>query len=311
MDIREQLLAAVGKSHLSERRLSKLATGSSDTIRNIRRGAVPRVDTLEALCGVLGLELQIRPGLIQPYDESAPGPRPPTEFSSKRQLPVYEWADRSTAGYLRQAADSDGAPAPVELLDGHAFYVRMPDESMVPARIWRNHYCLISPSAQLEVDQRGWFRGPTGRETIMWVMRLPAGRYDLGAWDLDEVGHQKPIAVHWTREDVVDRGVVLAVYSEKPATGEVLRPVGDWRPDALAELWRSALFSDEFKEVVAGLDRTVAAVEETEMQIKRQAAMGRISDFQAEQLLRVLDYRLQDSLRDIRSSLTEDLSDAG
>ena len=311
MDIREQLLAAVRKSHLSERKLSKLATGSGDTIRNIRRGAVPRADTVEALCGVLGLELQIAPGLIQPYDESAPGPRPPTEFSSERQLPVYEWTDRSGSGYLRRPQASDEAPAPVDVLDEHAFYVRMPDESMVPARIWRSDYCLVSPAAQLEVDHRGWFRAVAGRETIRWVMRLPADGYDLGAWGLDEGGHQKPIADHWRREDVVDRGVVVAVYRKKPATDEPQGPVRDWRPDALAELSRAALFSEEFKGVEAELDRTVAAIEETEMQIKRLVASGKISRFQAEQVLRVLDYRLQDSLRNIRSSLTEDLHDAG
>ena len=44
---------------MSDRQLSMLATGSTDTIRNIRRGANPRTDTLEAICDVLGLELQI------------------------------------------------------------------------------------------------------------------------------------------------------------------------------------------------------------------------------------------------------------
>ena len=310
MNIREQLLAAVGKSHVSERRLSTQATGSSDTVRNIRRGAVPRVDTLEALCGVLGLEVQIVPGLIRPYDENAPSPGGPTEFSSERQLPIYEWTARSESSYLRRADASDKAPAPVELRDEHAFYVRMPDESMVPARIWRSDYCLISPAAQLEVDQRGWFRRATGRETIRWVMRLPVDGYDLGAWDLDERGHQRPVGVHWAREDVFDRGVVLAVYREKPARGKLLLPVGGWRPDALAELWRSSLFSDDLKEVVEQLDKTVAAVEETEMQIKRLAARGTISHLQAEHVLRVLDYRLQDSVRNTRSSLAGDVSDA-
>ena len=44
---------------MSDRRLSMLATGSTDTIRNIRRGVNPRADTLEAICRVLGVQLQI------------------------------------------------------------------------------------------------------------------------------------------------------------------------------------------------------------------------------------------------------------
>ena len=308
MDIRERLLAAVRRSHLSERKLSKLATGADDTIRNIRRGAVPRADTLEALCSVLGLELQIAPGLISPADQTTPGPRPPTEFSTQRQLPTYEWTDRSESGYRQHA--SHQTPAPVDLLDDHAFYVLMPDESMVPAGIWSSDYCLISPTAQLEVDQRGWFRSAAGRETIRWVMRLPPDGYDLAAWDLDAVGHQKPSAVHWRRDDVVDRGVVVAVYRNTPTPDEPQEAVRDWRPDALAELWRAARLSDQFKKVVEELDSTVTAVAQMEMHIKRRVTDGSISMFQAEQVLRVLDYRLQDSLRNIRSSLTTDLSDA-
>ena len=56
---------------ISDRRLSMLATGSTDTVRNIRRGSNPRTDTLEAICGVLGLEIHLGP----PQDD--PGPEPP------------------------------------------------------------------------------------------------------------------------------------------------------------------------------------------------------------------------------------------
>ena len=38
-----------------------LSTGSTDTIRNIRRGSNPRTDTLEAICGVLGVEIHLGP----------------------------------------------------------------------------------------------------------------------------------------------------------------------------------------------------------------------------------------------------------
>ena len=311
MDIREQLLAAVGKSRLSERKLSVLATGSTDTIRNIRRGAVPRVDTLESLCEVLGLRLHIGLGLIQPEEETAPGPQPPTTFSESRQLPVYQWAEPSEQGYLRRGEESNRAPAPVDLTDELAFYVRMPDETMAPARIWRNDYCLISPCAQLRVDQRAWFRGQTGRETLKWVVRLSAGGYDVGAWALDEGGHQKPVAVHWTPEDIVDRGPVLAVYREEPCVTKPVKPVADWRPDSLAEVWRLGLFSEALKEASEQLDDAIAAVQEMEVTIKRLAGKGALPDFAVEQLVRALDFRLQASLRETRLMLTGSSSDPG
>ena len=304
------MLAAVGRSQLSERRLSMLATGGADTIRNIRRGAVPRVDTLEALCEVLGLELQIAPALRHADDGDARGPRTPTQFSGSRQLPVYEWSDPSEEGYLRKP-DSKRAPAPENIRDPLAFYLRMPDHSMVPARIGTNDYCLVSPCAELEVDQRAWFRRPTGRETMRWVMRLSATGYDLAAWDLDEVGHQKPTAVNWRREDIVDRGVLVAVFREEPTVEKTLQAAADWRPDPLAELWRSSMFDVELKRVAHDLDNAVKVVEDLEMRVKRSAATGAISAFHAEQLLRVLDHRLQASLRTIRSSVVGDLSDGG
>ena len=45
----------------SDRKVSVLATGTDDTIRNIRRGSFPRIETLEAICGALGLEIYIGP----------------------------------------------------------------------------------------------------------------------------------------------------------------------------------------------------------------------------------------------------------
>jgi len=38
------------------------------------------------------------------------------------------------------------------------------------------------------------------------------------------------------------RGVVVAVYRKEPTTEEPQEPVRDWRPNALAQLSRAALF---------------------------------------------------------------------
>ena len=59
-----------------------LATGSTDTVRNIRRGSNPRTDTLEAICGVLGVEIHLVPpqdgtGLEQDPPSLFPDPKPP------------------------------------------------------------------------------------------------------------------------------------------------------------------------------------------------------------------------------------------
>lgn len=61
MGFRQHLLDLIDRCGVSDRHLSILATGSSDTVRNIRRGSSPRLDSLEAICRVLGLRLQTAP----------------------------------------------------------------------------------------------------------------------------------------------------------------------------------------------------------------------------------------------------------
>lgn len=57
--VKQRLLDLIDESSISDRRLSLLATGNSSTVRALRRGANPRLDTLEALCRVLGLRLEM------------------------------------------------------------------------------------------------------------------------------------------------------------------------------------------------------------------------------------------------------------
>ena len=61
MGFRQRLLKLIDRSGVSDRRLSLLATGSADTVRNMRRGSNPRLDSLEALCRVLGFRLDMVP----------------------------------------------------------------------------------------------------------------------------------------------------------------------------------------------------------------------------------------------------------
>ena len=69
--LRQRLLDLIDRSGVSDRGLSLLATGKADTVRNMRRGATPQLDTFEALCRVLGFQLQMVP-LDEP-DQPAEG----------------------------------------------------------------------------------------------------------------------------------------------------------------------------------------------------------------------------------------------
>ena len=91
MTLRDQLLHLMDGKGISDRRLSMLATGSTDTVRNIRRGSNPRTDTLEALCGVLGLEIYLGP----PQDD--PGPEPPAPPEILDALDLSEGASLKDA----------------------------------------------------------------------------------------------------------------------------------------------------------------------------------------------------------------------
>ena len=216
MDVRSKLLAAIDASGLTDRKLSIRATGTPDTIRNLRRGACPRADTLERLCHVMGLEVEIVPAPVPPKHR---GPVPalvgPTVFTGNREIPVHDWDHCSESsdeeGYVRRGEDSSRAPAPPGVADEQAFYVRMADNSMVPAEIRKDDYCLVSPLAAIEVDQRLWVETRTGREMIKWLLRLTPDGFDLGAWDPAEKRCPAPVASFLKREDVVDRGVVIAV----------------------------------------------------------------------------------------------------
>ena len=84
MGLRQHLLDLIDRSGLSDRHLSMLANCSEDTIRNMRRGSAPRLDTLEALCHALGGRLEILP-LHEPR-------KPPKGLPAVEKRPA--WSDR-------------------------------------------------------------------------------------------------------------------------------------------------------------------------------------------------------------------------
>ena len=320
--IRAQLLAAVTESGLSDRQLSVSATGSTDTIRNLRRGAAPRADTLEALCRVLGLTLRIAPGedespttaqeaARQADDERALAPRPLTRFSDTWTLPVRQWADDSPDGQA-MPEEPKRAAAPEDLADPQAFYVLMRGKSMLRSGICPSDYCLVSPCERLEVGRPVWFRSRDGAQTIKWLLRITAEAYDLGAWKPhDDLGHDKPFMESWSSADVAERGVVLAVYSRRPSADKpaVWR---DCRRGPLDELWWSAQLSSngDLMSVVDQLYGTVWAVGDTEGRLKLSVGKGLFSDSERELLLKALE-GLEGSVRGIRPAVEAAAKAAG
>ena len=240
----EQTLRARGVSAI---RAARSAGISRDAIRAVLRGRSPSFERAAEICRALNLDFHIGP----PVDASTPGTTPPetqisedaeppavplTRFSSSRELPIREWKRCSPEGHLSQAGDSRSAPAPVDLPDSHAFYARAQGHAMVPAGIWPGDYCLISPCAKLEAHQRAWFRQRDELETIKWLVRLPSTCYELVGWEPPgEDGHQKMVAEQWMRADVVDRGVVLAVYRGRPSVERAPFRAPDWRADRVAD----------------------------------------------------------------------------
>ncbi len=79
MGFRQHLLHLIDRSGLSDCRLSLLATGNAKAVHRFRRGSMPRLDTLEALCHTLGVRIQ-----ATPLDEGGQPPESSPQWS--RQL---------------------------------------------------------------------------------------------------------------------------------------------------------------------------------------------------------------------------------
>lgn len=80
-NIRQRVLDLIENSGISDRQLSRLATGNTYAIRNIRRSSSPRLLTIEAVCRILGCRLE-----IVPFD----GPEQPALAIQRRP----EWSRR-------------------------------------------------------------------------------------------------------------------------------------------------------------------------------------------------------------------------
>jgi len=100
------ILDLIDQSGLSDREISRLATGNTDTVRNIRRGSTPRVPPL---CRVLGFGLK-----MVPLDELGQEPDGPLLLRSDLSGP--EGSGRKSTGIWSRssAAPTKGSPSVTE-----------------------------------------------------------------------------------------------------------------------------------------------------------------------------------------------------
>ena len=133
----------------------------------------------------------------------------------------------------------------MDLDDPQAFCALFHGYSMVPTGIGPADFCLVSPCAKLDPAQRIWFRDRKGRDGLRRLIRLTATTYEVAAWRPPMPnGHQDLVPERWERQNVEDRGVVLAVYRGRVVPSDPVHRLPDWHPGRLTGLWR-ALFDEQ------------------------------------------------------------------
>ncbi len=227
-----KLIKYIDTSGLSDRKVSMRATGSTDTIRNIRRGSSPRTDTLEALCRVLSLELYIGPPRNGTSMPSADAPEPDTAykpastsnrvafapFTPDMLMPARGYARCSLVGHLEKEGEYREMPAPENIrdIDPEAFYVIAKGSSMIPEGIKEGDYCLVSPNTPLTTGFRIWLKDKGGKACIKRLMEDTGRSYKLQGWQGPSHGKQTNYTDEWMKGYIAEQGVVLAVWRGKP-----------------------------------------------------------------------------------------------
>ncbi|MYD86454.1 MAG: hypothetical protein F4Y14_09935 [Acidobacteria bacterium] len=250
--------AELVRRRLAETRTSKhrAAVGHGlpqDAIRSVLNGHSPRLERLEQICDALDLELYVGPprdaepsdvdaGRIQIRADKQTRNASLTRFNADVQLPVRTWKECSPEGFLKTPDESKRAPAPEGLDDPQAFYTNaFNHDSMVPAGVWSGDHCLVSPGARLRADRLIWLRHQADHEAIRLPIRITADAYEVLAWGKpDENGRQEMMTEIWKRQDVVDRGMLLAIYRGTPSSRDPPSRIPNWRSDRVADIWWNA-----------------------------------------------------------------------
>ena len=237
---------AVVENELAARRVSPVRAArraglNRDALRSVLRGRAPSIERAADVCRALGWALRIEARRDQQHD-GAHNPDyarayicPPTDFTEDRKLSVREStpAPRERFWSTETEAESATAPAPVGLSDPAAFYAGIRSDTLTPLNIWRTDVCLVSPSAPIEAPQRVWLQDDQGRQTILCLIRMTDETYQLVGWGPPKPkpsSVQEMFAVHLKRNEIVDRGAVVAVYRTTPSLSTNTHRAPYWPP---------------------------------------------------------------------------------
>ena len=257
MDIIEIIRRELERRGTNPFRAAKEAGLPGNAIRYVLDGHEPKVGRLANICDALSLEFYIGP----PRGEAAPAPPALDRFSSV-DAPVRGWAKCSIFGELEGEESFPDLPAPEGLDDAGAFYALASGASMSPEGIEPGDYCLISPAAPLAPGARIWLKDMKGRAAIKRLVAEKETSYQLLGWrEPDAAGRQVEYRDEWVKSIVVEKGLVLAVYRERPSAANPPPLIPDPRPRAggapgppeAREAERTPFWAQSMKEEMAAL----------------------------------------------------------
>ena len=206
-------------------------------IRHVLEGRQPRLGRLIEICDALGIEFYIGP------------PRPENLYSGafntdvvpglgrfgEVELPVLGWAKCALNGHILTGEKTyPDLPMPAALAafrDEALFYAIAKGLSMRPEGIEDGDYCLVSPATPLGVGLRVWLKDRQKRSMIKRLVAEDADTYTLRGWvEPDARGRQQDYRDQWMKDNVAERGVVLAVYRGKPDADQPPELIADPTP---------------------------------------------------------------------------------
>ena len=299
-NLRAKLLARIDESGMSDRKVSILATNSPDTIRAIRREASPRADTIDAICRTIGMEIRIEPapGYGRPTALKTIGP---TQFDAAIQLEVRSWSGWTGDGALSGPQPATTAPAPSQWTDLHAFYARLPAGRLESGGVEDGDVCLVSPHAGMRADTLGWFKKRNETETAGWIAATHADDFSIAGWPESAT----PVHERIRRDELADRGTIVAVYDTMPAPGASLRAKRPWEPGPAARLWRATAIDGNttIAALTGTIEQLAAEIDGFGEVIRTIFERDAISMDDTAALACLLEQRTHDSLEKLRKKL--------
>lgn len=301
-----ELLERIDNSHLSDRKVSMLATDTPDTVRNMRRGANPRLDTLDRICRSLGLEVHLEPSRnVAPASRSASIRK--TLFDKTTILPVRTWNGVSTDGTLTEARETGTAPAPNGWNDPHGFYAIPRNAHLEIAGIEDGDACLVSPATALPVDARAWFRKLDGSETIGWVAGVTTDGFQLVRYAPDaedRTATPVPQVVTIRRNEINERGAILAVFETVPTGEGPLEPEPPWIPDAASWLWQSSFINGNptLRTVIDSMEHPIARLDSIVDMLRKLREDGAISAAETRRIHDAIETVVRRTIEILRTS---------